>query len=161
MDKNKTDKKFIRVTFGNVGHFVQEADTLEQFKQNFVKEFKLDNKENSFLLSCRDVANRTTKIENEDTYKKYINFFVKYPKLIEPFFTAEKKAIHKNNKCSECGISPIEGTLYKCLSCKRYDLCQNCEKKYGEKHGHNFLMLRKEKYLNDFLKYYQENMTIK
>ena len=148
----KQNKKFIRVTYNDIGHYVQEADTLEQFKANFVKEFKLDQKNKIFCLKCKDSAHRVTKIEKDETFKKYKNYMVKYPKLIHPFFTSEEKVIHKNQICSECGISPIEGIMYKCLSCKKYDLCQNCEKIYGEKHGHNFLMLRKEEYLKDFEK---------
>ena len=85
-------------------------------------------------------------------YKEYMKYFVKYPKLIEPFFTSEEKVIHKNTQCSKCGKNPIEGVLYKCLNCKKYDLCQNCEKIYGEKHGHNFLKLRKENYLQELEK---------
>ena len=149
MDNNQK-KKFILVKYKNQGLYVEEGDTLEQFKQNFFKEFRINSKSKIFSLSCRDKCFHTRKIENEDVYKKYINYLVKYPKLIQPFFTSEEKVIHKNTKCSECGISPIEGILYKCLSCKKYDLCQKCEKIFGEKHGHNFLMLRKEQYLKLF-----------
>ena len=149
MDNNQK-KKFILVKYKNQGLYVEEGDTLDQFKQNFFKEFRINSKSKIFSLSCRDKCFHTRKIENEDVYKKYINYLVKYPKLIQPFFTSEEKVIHKNTKCSECGISPIEGILYKCLSCKKYDLCQKCEKIFGEKHGHNFLMLRKEQYLKLF-----------
>ena len=149
MDNNQK-KKFILVKYKNQGLYVEEGDTLEQFKHNFFKEFRINSKSKIFSLSCRDKCFHTRKIENEDVYKKYINYLVKYPKLIQPFFTSEEKVIHKNTKCSECGISPIEGILYKCLSCKKYDLCQKCEKIFGEKHGHNFLMLRKEQYLKLF-----------
>ena len=149
MDNNQK-KKFILVKYKNQGLYVEEGDTLEQFKQNFFKEFQINSKSKIFSLSCREKGFHTRKIENEDVYKKYINYLVKYPKLIQPFFTSEEKVIHKNTKCSECGISPIEGILYKCLSCKKYDLCQKCEKIFGEKHGHNFLMLRKEEYLKLF-----------
>ena len=158
MDKNKLDKKFVRVTYNNIGHYIQEADTLEQFKENFVKEFKLDTKRKKFLLKCKDSAHRITKIEKEDTYKKYINYIVKYPKLVEPFFTAEDRVIHKNTICSECNITPIEGILYKCLTCKKYDLCEKCEKIYGEKHGHNFFMIRKEQYSEDLKKIYNDKV---
>ena len=102
MDKNKLNKKFIRVTYNNIGHYIQEADTLEQFTENFVKEFKLDTKRKNFFLKCKDSAHRITKIEKEEAYKKYINYLIKYPKLVEPFFTAEDKVIHKNTICSEC-----------------------------------------------------------
>ena len=147
---NYQKKKFILVKYKNQGLYVEEGDTLEQFKHNFFKEFRINSKSKIFSLSCRDKCFHTRKIENEDVYKKYINYLVKYPKLIQPFFTSEEKVIHKNTKCSECGISPIEGILYKCLNCKKYDLCQKCEKIFGEKHGHNFLMLRKEQYLKLF-----------
>ena len=156
MDNNQK-KKFILVKYKNQGLYVEEGDTLDQFKQNFFKEFRINSKSKIFSLSCRDKCFHTRKIENEDVYKKYINYLVKYPKLIQPFFTSEEKVIHKNTKCSECGISPIEGILYKCLSCKKYDLCQKCEKIFGEKHGHNFLMLRKEKYLKLFEDKIKEN----
>ena len=152
MDKKHANMKFILVKYENKGHYVQEADSLEQFKRNFLKEFNINSKNKNFFLSCRDAAHRITKIENDDIYKKYKNYFVKYPKLIFPFFTSEEKVIHKNAKCSKCGLNPIEGTLYKCLTCDKYDLCQNCEKIFGEKHGHNFLILRNEKYLDDLKK---------
>ena len=65
-----------------------------------------------------------------------------------------EKVIHKNSKCSKCGKSPIEGIRYLCLQCKSYELCQSCEKKYGEKHGHQLLMLRRaedfDKFKNHF-----------
>ena len=156
MDNNQK-KKFILVKYKNQGLYVEEGDTLDQFKQNFFKEFRINSKSKIFSLSCRDKCFHTRKIENEDVYKKYINYLVKYPKLIQPFFTSEEKVIHKNTKCSECGISPIEGILYKCLSCKKYDLCQKCENIFGEKHGHNFLMLRKEQYLKLFKDKIKEN----
>ena len=60
------------------------------------------------------------------------------------------KVIHENSKCSQCGKSPIEGIRYYCLNCLSYDLCEKCEKKYGEKHGHEMLMLRRP---NDLKKY--------
>jgi len=111
-----SNKKFILVKYEDKGLYVQEGDTLEEFKQNFFKEFNINSKTKNFFLSCKDAAHRTTKIENEDTYKKYINYIVRYPKLIQPFFTSEEKVIHRNTKCSECGVSPVEGILYKCLS---------------------------------------------
>ena len=152
MYRNKSNKKFILVKYEDKGLYVQEGDTLEEFKQNFFKEFNINSKTKNFFLSCKDAAHRTTKIENEDTYKKYINYIVRYPKLIQPFFTSEEKVIHKNSRCSGCGINPIEGILYRCINCEKYDLCQKCEKIFGEKHGHNFLVIRKEKYLQDLEK---------
>ena len=54
------------------------------------------------------------------------------------------KIVHINTKCSQCGQSPIEGMRYYCLKCQSYNLCSNCEKKYGEMHGHPLLMLRRQ-----------------
>ena len=63
------------------------------------------------------------------------------------------KVIHENSKCFECGQSPIEGIRYYCLNCSSYDLCQKCEKKFGEKHGHQMLKLRRPDDLKKFKHY--------
>ena len=55
------------------------------------------------------------------------------------------KQKHDNSKCSICNISPIIGIRYVCLECVKFQLCQECEKKIGEKHGHQMLMLRRSK----------------
>ena len=64
-----------------------------------------------------------------------------------------KKVLHKNCKCSECGQSPIEGIRYHCLVCQIYDLCPICEEKYGEKHGHQLLVLRRPHDLDKYKEY--------
>jgi hypothetical protein len=33
------------------------------------------------------------------------------------------------------------------MNCDLFELCSECEQKYGEKHGHPLLKLRKEDYL--------------
>ena len=65
-----------------------------------------------------------------------------------------KKVLHKNCKCSECGQSPIEGIRYHCLVCQIYDLCPICEEKYGEKHGHQLLVLRRPHDLDKYKEYF-------
>ena len=55
--------------------------------------------------------------------------------------------LHKDSKWSVCQISPIEGIRYLCMNCDLFELCSECEQKYGEKHGHPLLKLRKEDYL--------------
>lgn len=65
-----------------------------------------------------------------------------------------KKVLHKNCKCSECGQSPIEGIRYHCLECQIYDLCPICEEKYGEKHGHQLLVLRRPHDLDKYKEYF-------
>ena len=50
--------------------------------------------------------------------------------------------IHHGIKCNVCQKFPIVGIRYKCIQCKSYDLCEQCERKFGEKHGHLLLKLR-------------------
>jgi len=50
--------------------------------------------------------------------------------------------IHYGIKCHICQIFPITGVRYKCLKCNSYDLCEECEAKYGKSHGHPLLKLR-------------------
>jgi len=56
--------------------------------------------------------------------------------------------IHIGVKCSSCQKYPIVGIRYKCMQCKSYDLCEECEKKQGLKHGHLLLKLRNNKQIN-------------
>ena len=65
----------------------------------------------------------------------------------------EAKVVHKNSKCSKCGKSPIEGNRYICMQCLTFELCQSCEKKYGKKHGHPFLKLKRADDFDKFKKY--------
>ena len=64
--------------------------------------------------------------------------------------------IHAGIKCKLCQKFPIIGIRYKCLQCDSYDLCEECEQKFGENHGHLLLKLRNNKQINMV-----ENKTIK
>ncbi len=44
--------------------------------------------------------------------------------------------IHYGIKCHECQTFPITGIRFKCLQCESYDLCEQCEEKFGKNHGH-------------------------
>ena len=155
MEKKK-NKRLIKVKFGQEGKYIEEGDTLEQFKENFKKAFRIKSNENEYILSCLNKANRVTIIEDDKKYQNLKNIMINYPKLIEPSFIQKKRIIHKNSKCSECDISPIEGIKYQCLKCKSYELCSICEKKLGEKHGHPLLKLRKTEYM-EIYKIVEEN----
>ena len=56
--------------------------------------------------------------------------------------------IHNGIKCSLCQRFPIIGIRYKCLQCKSFDLCEECEKTQGMKHGHLLLKLRNNKQIS-------------
>ena len=144
--EKKDKKRFLKVRLGQERRYIEKGDTLEQFKENFKKSFKIKSNENDFTFSCLDKAHRITNIEDEKTYQKLIDVMINNPKLIEPSFIPKRRAIHKNSKCSECGVSPIEGIKYECLRCKSYELCSICEKKFGEIHGHPLLKIRKAEF---------------
>lgn len=64
---------------------------------------------------------------------------------IEKCFEEEKqenKAIHYGVSCDGCHKYPVTGSRYKCLSCYDFDYCEDCEKIYGEEHGHAFIKYR-------------------
>jgi hypothetical protein len=56
--------------------------------------------------------------------------------------------IHHGIKCDLCQKFPIVGIRYKCLQCKSYNLCEDCEKKEGMNHGHLLLKLRDNRQIN-------------
>ena len=150
MEKNKK-KKLVKVRIGKERRYIEIGDTLQQFRENFLKEFKLKtNNSIDYILSCKDKANRIVKIDKEETYQELKKYLVNFPKLIEPYFTQKQSEIHNNSKCMECGLSPIIGIKYQCMKCANYELCSDCEKNLGEKHGHPLLKLRKAEYLEKF-----------
>lgn len=50
--------------------------------------------------------------------------------------------IHYGIKCYECQVFPITGIRYKCIKCDSYNLCEKCEEKFGQDHGHPLLKIR-------------------
>jgi hypothetical protein len=69
----------------------------------------------------------------------------------------KEEVIHNNSECSKCGQSPIKGIRYYCLQCQNYNLCSSCENKYGERHGHQLLMLRRPEIFEMFKKHINKN----
>ncbi|XP_037822611.1 protein ref(2)P-like [Lucilia sericata] len=39
-------------------------------------------------------------------------------------------AVHEHIACDACDMAPIKGFRYKCIQCRNYDLCENCESKH-------------------------------
>ena len=58
--------------------------------------------------------------------------------------------IHQGIKCNACQKFPIVGTRYYCIQCKTYNLCEQCEKKFGGKHGRALLKLRNNEQIKMF-----------
>lgn len=42
--------------------------------------------------------------------------------------------VHLKTCCSNCGLTPIHGKRYKCISCKQYELCEICEENNFHSH---------------------------
>ena len=57
------------------------------------------------------------------------------------------KTVHKGIKCQRCFQEPIIGYRYKCMICKDYNLCDQCEEKnyLNNEHPHDFIKIRKER----------------
>ena len=51
------------------------------------------------------------------------------------------RVVHRTITCDGCGMSPLEGTRYKCMNCADYDLCEQCERR-GVHEQHVFLKLK-------------------
>ena len=50
--------------------------------------------------------------------------------------------VHAKVRCDGCYMDPVMGKRYKCRVCPDFDYCENCMKKYGAQHRHNFMMFR-------------------
>lgn len=56
-----------------------------------------------------------------------------------------KKVIHHGVKCDQCQKCPIIGIRFKCAVCPDFDYCEECEKKYANKHNHAFYKIYEPK----------------
>lgn len=56
--------------------------------------------------------------------------------------TFDNKKTHFGVRCDGCGTFPIVGCRYKCAVCDNFDYCEECEKKFSQKHGHPLLKIR-------------------
>ena len=65
-------------------------------------------------------------IENEDDN-------IKTPSSVEE---------HTGISCNGCGICPIIGIRYKCITCNDFDYCEKCEEEKGYIHKHPLYKLR-------------------
>lgn len=78
-------------------------------------------------------------------YNQFHNNNIKRKKIENNSTNSNFKNIHFGIACNGCGVSPILGCRYKCSVCKDYDLCEECEKKLSEEHGHPFLKIYENK----------------
>jgi len=53
---------------------------------------------------------------------------------------AQKHVVHHGIQCNGCAVMPITGIRYKCSVRKNYDLCSQCEERFGDEYA--FLKLK-------------------
>jgi hypothetical protein len=53
-----------------------------------------------------------------------------------------RRDVHYGVSCDGCGMKPIEGIRYKCLTCPNFDLCSSCEEKNQHPSDHALLKLK-------------------
>lgn len=54
---------------------------------------------------------------------------------------SSEKILHFGVTCNGCGISPIEGSRFKCTVCDNFDYCEKCEERFRDEHFHPFLKI--------------------
>lgn len=111
----------------------------EAFKNSHNHEFSILEKPDneSIYMSNLNLSN--------NGYNNFFNPFrknnIKRRRIENNIPNSNFRNIHFGVECDGCGVSPILGCRYKCSVCDDYDLCEECEKKLAEKHGHNFLKI--------------------
>ena len=55
---------------------------------------------------------------------------------------SSSKLIHRGICCNRCGKQNIQGIRYKCVQCKNYNLCENCENSYTHDMKHIMVKIR-------------------
>lgn len=55
----------------------------------------------------------------------------------------EGVVVHRHFICDGCNKGPIIGNRYHCNDCKDFDYCEECMKKFGDKHEHKFQKIDK------------------
>jgi hypothetical protein len=56
--------------------------------------------------------------------------------------TSQSNSVHVNVTCDGCGIFPIIGERFKCVTCEDFDLCLTCEQKRIHPANHHFVKFK-------------------
>jgi len=67
-------------------------------------------------------------------YSDYLTVSKKIVKAAAKLEMDEDSKTHVGYSCAACGLDPIHGVRYVCLTCGQCNLCQKCEAKHHRKH---------------------------
>ena len=139
---NVSDMNFI--DRGNLKIPELEEDLTELRKKNYqIKEKireRFGNHPLGNILSHIFSKNRYN-LDEKNFNKKIENYFPNIRDIGEK--EMREKGIHRNYICDGCGMNPIVGIRYHCLSCQNFDYCINCMEENKVKHKHSFKAIEK------------------
>ena len=126
---------------------------LEKNKETHKHEFDLIAAKKRHFHPNNKIINRINRINQAKKLQKKLeksktmgNIFEKKEENIKTENNnLAEKLIHFGIICDGCGTFPLVGCRYKCAICKDFDFCEECEKKFGEKHNHPFLKIYEPK----------------
>ena len=119
---------------------------------NNIEEFK-NSLQNKYEINLKNIEKNT-----RDKFNKIYYYIKQNQNNVKKY-----KIVQEGITCNNCFKSPIIGYRYKCITCKEYNLCENCEEENNTKnnfHSHLFIKIRnQEQIINNFvnLKQFQGN----
>ncbi len=89
------------------------------------------NKFNAYSETAKKDMNNWTKFVSKHTAELTQNIAEKFKEIDEEMLKGENLKM-----CTYCKKFPIVGVRYECFVCPNFNICEECEKKYGEQHKH-------------------------
>ena len=134
---NILESKFEKLYQENIN---QAIVTLKNNTENF--KISLQNK---YEINLKNIEKN-----NSDKFNKIYHFIKQNQNNIK-----KCKIVQEGIKCNKCFKSPIIGYRYKCITCKDYNLCENCEEENNSQnnfHSHLFIkIINQEQIINNFV----------
>ena len=126
---NSEDKIFLENTEKENKKSIKEINEWLKYVYSHTKE----------LIASFEEKNKNN-IEKLKQIEKKLGKFKKGETLIKCENNSKLKKVHAGVYCINCKEN-IVGIRYKCYICKDYDLCEKCEDKFKEEHGHPMIKI--------------------